>query len=517
MRAPIGIQIRRKRLALGLSQAALAKAVGISATYLNLIENNKRAIGGKLLVRISERLGLDLDQLSGVTESRSIQAIEELLADPAMAGIEMEPAAIRDFVARFPEAGLALTRLYRLYLDASASIDVYSHRLRSDPLLSQMLHQVLNRISAIRSGAEILDKVPDLTDAEQKRFSATISRESEELTSTVRSLVDYFDRTASLERPISPMANLDEAIIAHRNHFPGLEAAADELRAELAATTALEEKELEQALWRRFGIRSVRLPAGSNIVGQYRYEPDEGRLLFRGSAARSTRIFQMARIYASKAAAQTIEATVEELRFNSEEARRIASKALSSYVAGAMMMPYERFLADAEALRYDIELLAHVHGASFEQAAHRLVTLRRKGAEGVPFGFLRSDRAGRLTKRFPLPGLALPLSGHGCVLWPIFRAFGSTDLVRQVAEFPGGERFLLIAKAVSKQMPSYREEAPAYSIMLACDLVHADRTVYSDGLDLSQRPVAVGASCLLCPRQECGHRQEVRSTSTWLQ
>ena len=109
------------------------------------------------------------------------------------------------------------------------------------------------------------------------------------------------------------------------------------------------------------------------------------------------------------------------------------------------------------------------------------------------------------------------LSGAGPAPIQLRRAFGSTDLVRQVAEFPGGERFLLIAKAVSKQMPSYREEAPAYSIMLACDLVHADRTVYSDGLDLSQRPVAVGASCLLCPRQECGHRQEVRSTSTWLQ
>lgn len=516
MRGPIGIQIKRKRLVLGLSQASLAKAVGISPTYLNLIENNKRAIGGKLLARISERLGLALDQLSGVSEARSIQVIEELLADPAMAGIEMEPAAIRDFVARFPEAGLALKRLYQLYTDTTASIDVYLHRLRSDPLLSQMLHQVLNRLSAIRSGAEILDREKDLTDADKKRFIATVSRESEELTSTVRSLVDYFDRTASLERPISPMANLDEAIIANRNHFPDLEAAAEELRAQLSATGLLEEKAIEQALRERFGIQCEQLPLGSNIVGQYLYEA-EGRLVFRGSAARSTRVFQMARLYARKAARQTIEATVENLGLISDEGRRFARKAMSSYMAGAMMMPYDRFLADAEALRYDIDMLAHMHGASFEQAAHRLVTLRRKGAEGIPFGFLRTDRAGRLTKRFPLPGLSLPVSGHGCVLWPIFRAFGSSGFVRQIAEFPGGERFLLIAKAVSKQMPSYQEEVPAYSIMLACDIIHADRTVYSDGLNLSHKPVPVGASCLLCPREECVYHQGSRPSSGPLQ
>jgi predicted transcriptional regulator len=91
-------------------------------------------------------------------------------------------------------------------------------------------------------------------------------------------------------------------------------------------------------------------------------------------------------------------------------------------------------------------------------------------------------------------------------LWPIYRAFGADGFVRQVAEFPGRARFLLIAKAVSKQTPSYGEEAPTYSIMLACDVVHADRTVYARGLDLAHQPVLVGPSCLLCPRLECSHR-----------
>src|SRR5690606_21732029 len=202
MRAPIGIRIRRKRLELGFSQAALAREVGISSTYLNLIENNKRAIGGKLLLRISERLDLDLEALSGSNEARSIQVIEELLADPVMRGIRIETNAIRDIVAHFPEAGVAITRLYRAYMDAMASIDVYMHRLRSDPLLSETLHLVLNRVAAIRSGAEILAGVPDLTKEERDRFVETINNESIDLTPIVRNLVGYFERTVSQQKAI---------------------------------------------------------------------------------------------------------------------------------------------------------------------------------------------------------------------------------------------------------------------------------------------------------------------------
>ena len=364
MRAPTGIQIRRKRLSIGLSQAALARAVGISSTYLNLIENNKRAIGGRLLVRICERLGLDLDQLSGVAEARSIQAIEELLADPAMQGIKMEQAAIRDLVARFPEAGLALTRLFRLYQDASTNIESYLHRLRSDPLLSQMLHQVLNQISAIRSVAEILEHEMDIAEADEKRFVATISRESEELTAAVRSLVDYFDRTSAAERPVSPLADLDEAIIANRNHFPQLEEAADRLLAEFPQRQ-LTPDALEEALKCRFGITCEIVETGSPMAHRYHFDADANRLQFRGSVAPATRMFQMAKVYARNAAQDAIDQTAEGLRLHSPEARAIASRALASYVAGAMMMPYQTYLQDAEELRYDIDVLARCYGASF--------------------------------------------------------------------------------------------------------------------------------------------------------
>src|SRR5690606_1228305 len=187
-----------------------------------------------------------------------------------------------------------------------------------------------------------------------------------------------------------------------------------------------------------------------------------------------------------------------------------AHRAMSSYVAGAIVLPYSRLLEDAERSRYDIDFLSHSYTASFEQVAHRLVTLRRPGEEGIPFGFLRSDPAGRLTKHFPLPGLPLPSTGHACPLWAIYAAFRQNDqIVRQLVSFPDRSRYLFIAKAVSKRTATYREQPFYSSVMLACDFFHADRTVYGRGLNLDRsEAIPVGPAGRLCIRRDCPHRQE---------
>jgi predicted transcriptional regulator/DNA-binding XRE family transcriptional regulator len=503
-RTPIGARIKRKRLQAGLSQVALAQALGISASYLNLIENNKRAIGGTLLLRIGERLGIDLEHLSGDSEARTIGMIGELMGDPAMKGIDMDADAVRDLVARFPEAGAALARLYRAYADANAEIEVLQHRLKSDPLLSQLLHPILNRIAGIKSGAEILEGISDLTDEERRRFIGTINSEARELVPSMQSLVDYFDQSAARQKRFSPILELDEAIIANNNHFPRLEDAAAVLRTELETGGRLEAETIASALKRRFGITCRLASAGSA-----RLEEGEAVLTFPEFMPRASRIFRMLRLYALRAAGDVIEATLGGLELTSEEARALARRALSSYVAGAMMMPYDSFLAMAEERRYDAGLLSQILGVSFEQVAHRFVTLRRKGSEGVPFGFVRADNSGRLTKRFPLPGLNIPGFGHGCLLWPLYTAFFERGLVRQVCAFPGGARFLLVAEATSRHVAGFGAPPLVFAVMLACDIIHADRTVYGTGLDLSQPPIEVGPACMLCPRLDCSHRQEI--------
>src|SRR5690606_29845279 len=104
--------------------------------------------------------------------------------------------------------------------------------------------------------------------------------------------------------------------------------------------------------------------------------------------------------------------------------------------------------------------------------AHRLITLREPGAEGVPFGFLRADPAGRLSKHFPLPGLLLPNSGHACPLWAIYAAFRAPgQVVRQVARFSDESRFLFVAKAVSRRSSGFADQTPPHSILLVTDIL----------------------------------------------
>src|SRR5581483_961384 len=177
----------------------------------------------------------------------------------------------------------------------------------------------------------------------------------------------------------------------------------------------------------------------------------------------------------------------------------------------AILMPYAAFRAAALERRYDVEALARRFGASFEQACHRLVTLRRPGAEGIPFGLMRVDAAGYVSKRFPLPDLLLPRYGNACPLWALYAAFQTPGtVVRQLAEFPTGDRFLFVALAVEKPRPAFALPRRLMSVMLACNALHADRTVYADGLDLasSARATPVGANCRLCVRRECSYREE---------
>lgn len=516
MRAPIGLRISSRRRALGISQAALARSAGISASYLNLIERNKRHVGGSLLIRLAEQLKVDIGALSGEAEHRLIADVEEALADPVLQLAELGAIAASDLVAQQPAAAVAIARLHRAYLGAQANADDYANRLRSDPLFGQLLHRILSGITAVRSSAEILEDVADLDEAERGRFVTSITRETRGLTDVARSLIGQFEVDAQGRRTLSPMRELDDLIFERDNYFPALEAVAAELRAEVEREGPFGEATLIALLDRRFGVAVVR-SAGRELdavgfPGQYHFNAETRTMWFQTSAIAATRQFQLTRLYAELVAPAAIEREVLAPELASVTSRRLGYRALGSYLAGAVVFPYARFLADAEALRYDIEALRQLYTASFEQVAHRLVTLRKPGEGGVPFGFLRSDPAGRLTKHFPLPGLPLPSAGHACPLWAIYGAFRTPEvLVRQIAQFSDGSRYLFIAKAQARRVASFADRAAVHtSVMLACDVLQADRTVYGAGLDLGDTAadVPVGPSCRLCPRRDCPDRQE---------
>lgn len=513
MRAPIGFRISNRRKSLKLSQAGLARLVGISPSYLNLIENNKRDIGGALLHRVATHLDIDIDELTGQSEQKLLQDLEEAFADPMVESLPFQPDERRELVAQYPASAAALARLHRAYGNAVANADAYADRLRSDPLLSQLLHRIVSGITAIRSSAEILEDVPDLDDAERQRFLAAIGRETRGLSDVARNLIGQFDTSSQIRRSVSPVREIDDLIIERDNYFPTLETTAEDLRAEIDRHGDFGVTTLTALLLRRFGV-TVTVggpPDEEDFPGQYRFEPADRRMWFHGATTLATRQFQLARLYGELAAPEAIAEALKSAVLSTPTARRLASRAVGSYLAGAVVFPYADVLGAAEASAYDIDHLRQVYHASYEQVAHRLVTLRRPGQQGIPFGFLRSDPAGRLTKHFPLPGLLLPNSGHACPLWAIYGAFRTPDVpMRQVVRFSDGSRYLFLARTVQRRTASFREQVVASSVMLACDVLHADRTIYGMGLDLNDlaADIPVGPSCRLCTRRDCTSRQE---------
>lgn len=515
MRAPIGTKLRRQRKSLGLLQAELARAAGISPSYLNLIENNKRQIGGALLARIAAQLGIEVAELTGEQEQRLLDELHRLLPDPILADVGVEPDHLRELVAQLPAVAQALHKLHRAYVDAHASVEMFASRLKSDPLLSGLLHQILSHVTAVRSSGEILRNVADLSRTQQERFLGTLDREARMLSDLARALIAHFEQSMQTRPPLSPVREVDDLIIGQNSHFPRLEDAAQALRDEVEAVGAFGEATLAQLLAQRFGVRveidSASRPGHRAFSTDFGFDEARRVLWFSHSAHMATRQFQLTRLLAELVHGDLIEQHVRDPRLSSHSAQRIAYRALGSYVAGATIFPYSRFLHDAETQRYDIDRLKQAYASSFEQVAHRLVTLRGPDRHGIPFGFLRSDPSGRLTKHFPLPGLQLSGFSHACPLWVIYAAAASPGHIqRQVVAFPDGARYLFLARATPRELASYRAQPFHSSVMLACDLLHADRTVYAQGLDLGDATLAtpVGPTCRLCVRRGCAHRQE---------
>jgi predicted transcriptional regulator/DNA-binding XRE family transcriptional regulator len=510
MRGPIGLRISARRRALNISQASLARTVGVSPSYLNLIEADKRQVGGLLLQKIANELGIALEELTGASEHRLIHELIEAFADPLLAGSGMGPEQARTMVATSPEIATMVTQIFRAYSAAMSTVEAYQDRLRADPLLSQLLHQILSGITAVRSSAEILDAVPDLEPSDQRRFLGSITRETLGLTDVARNLIGQFDQTSTNREFASARREVDDMIFNAQNHFPEMEDIAQRLRLEIAPSGPLNEAELIAFLARQHKIRVTRIDTQSGGKA-FSYNASEQTIWFRNNIPLSTRQFQLAQLIAELEAQHQLQLSPQVQTLQSPLAQRGARRYLSSYIAGAILFPYDDILRDAKETRYDIDTLCERYSASFEQIAHRLVTLKRPGQSGTPFGFLRSDVSGRLSKHFPLPGLLLPNSGHACPLWAVYSAFQMPGkIMRQIARFPDGSRFLFVAKAVTRRQSAYNDPVVPHSILLATNILHADETVYGDGLNLadSRFDTPVGPACRICTRPDCPSRQE---------
>ena len=204
-----------------------------------------------------------------------------------------------------------------------------------------------------------------------------------------------------------------------------------------------------------------------------------------------------------------LDATLDLARFQSEQARAICKIGLANYFAGAAILPYQSFLKYARETRHDLELLSERFGASLEQVAHRLSTLQRPGAKGIPFFFVRVDQAGTITKRHSTTRLQFARFGGACPLWNVHQAFETPGrFLRQLAETPDGVRYFCLARDISKPGGSFRAPMRRFAIGLGCEIGHSNDLVYADDLDTgnAQAFEPIGISCRICEREGCHQR-----------
>jgi predicted transcriptional regulator/transcriptional regulator with XRE-family HTH domain len=512
----IGAKLRDRRKGLGLTQAALAQQVGISASYLNLIESNRRNIGGALLKRVADALGVAVDQFDGAAERRLVSELGAITVEPMLEALALEADSAAALASQHAGWARALVSLHRAYQDRRAAVDTLTDRLNQDPVLAQGVHSLLTHVTAIRSAAEILEGDDGLNAAQRARFVGMIGSEGRRLSELSQSLAGLFMQDNTATRQMPPEQEIDDFLIANENHFPALERAADTLRVELGliADDGMSGA-LCTLLQQRHGVRLLQ-PSTQGVgeagTSQPQFDRDTRTLTLPTGLPAPTRRFVLASVLVELAAAPAVNAEVNaSTALASAPAREQAMRALYAYMAAALLMPYDAFRAAALAARYDIDHLARRFQASVEQVCHRLVTLRRPGQEGLRFGFMRADAAGHVSKRFPLPRLALPRHGTACPLWPLYRAFQTAgEMLRQLVEFPSGARFLMVACTVDKGDPAFAMPRQRLSVMLVCDALHADQLVYGDGLNLSSTAAhtPVGPACRVCTRPQCSWRQE---------
>lgn len=295
-----------------------------------------------------------------------------------------------------------------------------------------------------------------------------------------------------------PVAEARRFITARRNSFPLLDDAGERLAAEIAQAGGT-----AQWLKTRHGLRVRRLPSEVMAGSMRRLDRHRDAVLIDDTLDEASSNFQLAQQVAYLEMRGEIDALLKEGQFVSDGGRRLTRRALASYGAAAILMPYAAFAKAVEARRYDVEALARQFGASFEQVAHRLTSLQKPGQERVPFFFLRVDPAGNISKL--LDGAGFPFARHGgsCPLWSVHQLFGRPrEVVTQWLELPDGQRFFSIARTVSAGGGGWGMPRVERAVALLCAAEHAHRLIYAQGLPPSE-PTPVGVTCRLCHRSRC--------------
>ncbi|QTI71219.1 short-chain fatty acyl-CoA regulator family protein [Gordonia polyisoprenivorans] len=443
----VGARLRRLRDERGLSQAALARRIEISTSYVNQLENDQRPITVPVLLALTREFELDADYFATDTDARLVADLAEALGAHSDSA-EVTRAEITELVGRMPAVGRTLVALHRRLTAATTELETYGGRI-TDP--------------GIANEPMPFEEVRDFF-YDRKNYIGALDEAAERL----------FD---------------DEDL-----HIGGLDL------------------QLAQVIRRRFDIRvSITHdadPHSAVTVPKRRFDAGEKVIHLAGRLSAGQRAFQLATQLALLDQGATIDDILAGAENLSAATIPVARIGLANYFAGALLLPYERFRSAAESARYDIELLSVGFEVGFETICHRLSTLQRPGSRGIPFIFVRTDRAGNISKRQSATAFHFSRVGGSCPLWVVHDAFATPGrIVTQVSQMPDGRSYFWLARTTGDPH-GFLTPRTGFAIGLGCDLAHADRLVYSTGVDVTDTRMAVpiGAGCKVCDRPACPQR-----------
>ncbi len=443
----IGPKIKAFRRQLGLQANKLAEQLGISPSYLNLIEGGKRKIDGDLLLKICQELKIDLSDLTTKSDLNLANNISELLDDQLFEDLDILGPEVQDLVNTNPKIARALIKLGDNY--------------------KQKDHEIINKVENL-SGKII--------DSRKTSFPGEV---------------------------------ISDFLQENKNYFPKLEEFANKIFDKVQKNKRTRYMALCEFLKTEYSIIVKDIIPEENKPFSKIYNEKDKELLLSDYVSLETKKLYAASQIAHEGAINEINECLSKFTFPSEESKKLTKVALLNYCGAAILMPYKLFHAECKKLKYDLELLQNTFATSFEQVAHRVTCLQDPKLPGIPFHMLRVDIAGNISKRFSLSGIEIPRYGGACPRWNVYSAFTRPGIIQAaVSKMTNGEKYVCIARTVEKGVGRFGKSKSILSIGLGCEAKYAKDFVYTENIDTSDKKteIPIGVSCRTCDRLDCSQR-----------
>jgi predicted transcriptional regulator/transcriptional regulator with XRE-family HTH domain len=440
----VGPQLRQLRRERKQTQAEMAKALGISPGYVNLLENNQRSLSVRLLMALADAYQVDWRDIVHDETSNLLAELRSVIRDPMFSGGVPDLQELRAAIDHAPRLVEHFLNLYGI------------HRTTLERIMRQ----------------------------------GTAGAQEGLLATSAEAVIHDFFRN-------------------HSNYFHRLEVAAEQLRAAEPCEAEDIYAVLKARLFNRHGIGVQRRAVEEMTQALRVYDRNERVIHLSEALDHRNRVFQLTHVLCLVEFQDLLDELTADSGITQRTSLARCHVELANYFAAAFLMPYEPFLRIAESTAYDIDRIAARFAVSFEQACHRLTTLQRPGAQGVPFFFLRIDKAGNVTKRFNSTSFHLAEYGGACPVWNIHMAFRTPGaILPQFVELPDGDRFFTISRTADRPAASFETQDHRLAVALGCEFRYASKLRYAASykLDDSLTFSRIGINCHLCPRQACSQR-----------